>query len=132
MRSCSARYFWTMSSWVCKSNEGYFALSKSSSSCVRASSTVILAGAEGCSGSIDDADEEASTLRLRRLEAGWSAGSKMGLWVPEDAVLVESWSEEHESRYSSSEILSSSSRVLNFPPCMGGTKLSQRPSIRPI
>lgn len=56
----------------------------------------------------------------------------MGLWAPEDTVLVDSGSEEHESRYSSSEILSSSSRVLYFPPWMGGTKLSQRPSMRPI
>jgi hypothetical protein len=70
---------------------------------------------------------------LCRMEAGRSAGSKMGLCLADDVELDESCSEEDSDVvYSSSDVLSSSFCVLNFPPCMGGRKFVHRPSIRPI
>jgi len=71
-------------------------------------------------------------LRFRMDAAVRSAGSKMGLCSAEVPVLTDSCSEEQDSKYSSSDSSASSSWVLNFPPCMGGVKLSHGPSMRPI
>jgi hypothetical protein len=139
MRSCSSRYFCVMLSWVAESKDGYLALSKSSSSCVRRSSTDIFAAGVVSSSSTDEMLELEEALpvlfaaRLRIEEDGWSTGSKIGLWSADEAELVVSCSEaEHESKYSSPESMSSSSCVLNLPPCIGGRKFVHRPSMRPI
>jgi hypothetical protein len=84
---------------------------------------------------MEEAEEErgiAWALRFRIDVALRSAGSKTGLCSAEEPVLTESSSEEHESRYSSSDSSASSSCVLNLPPWMGGRKLSHGPLMRPI
>jgi hypothetical protein len=100
--------------------------------------TDILGAADISSISRDDMDElelERSmhaAFRWRAEDAGWSAASKIGLASAEDAeVFVES-SSPKDSLCSSSSMLSSSSCVLNLPPCIGGRKLVQRPSMQPI
>jgi hypothetical protein len=110
-----------MLSCVWLSSDGYFALSKSNSCCVRLSKTDIFLEAMGSSRSTDETDE-VEDVRCKvlsflcRIVEGGSTGSKIGLRLVEDDELAASCSDDIDGAYSCSKRVSNSSCVLNFPP----------------